>query len=130
MARRNSKKKKLNGFILPMPFAGLVALFCVCALSYMWLVCRCEALGRDLKALEQEREQLRKQQLNEEYKWMRMKSPQEMEKSLERHHIMMTWPRNDQVIRLSDFRLFDRPLPLESDDTIQFARIERIILNE
>ena len=130
--RKNRKKRKLDGSILPMPMplAGLVALLCAFALGYVWLGCRCEALGRELKTLENERDALHKQYLNEEYKWIRMKSPREIEKALERHNIIMTWPSNDQVIRLSDMNLFEERLPEESDDTFQFARLERKIMNE
>jgi len=53
-----------------------------------------------------------------------------IEKALEKHNIIMTWPSNDQVIRLSDMNLFDERLPEESDDTFQFARLERMIMNE
>lgn len=116
--------------MLPMPFAGLVVLLCAFALGYVWLGCRCEALGRELKTLENEREVLHKQYLNEEYKWIRMKSPHELEKALEKHNIIMTWPANDQVIRLSDSNPLDERLPEESDDTFQFARLERMIMNE
>jgi hypothetical protein len=132
MARKNRKKRKLDGFIfmLPMPFAGLVVLLSAFALGYVWLGCRCEALGRDLKSLENEQEALHKEYLNEEYKWIRMKSPHELEKSLERHNIIMTWPKSDQVVRLSDLNLFEEPVGEEDDDTLQFARLERMIMNE
>ena len=130
MTRKNRKKRKLNASMVPRPFAGVVALVVVFALGYVWIGSRCEALGRELKSLENERQVLHKQYLIEESKWIRMKSPQELQKALERHNIIMTWPKNDQVIRLSDVNLFDVPLPSEDDDTIQYARLERIILNE
>jgi hypothetical protein len=130
MARKNRKKRKLEGFMLPMPFAGLVALLAAFALGYVWLGSRCEALGRDLKVLENERQTLHKQYLQEEYKWIQMRSPRELEKALEKHDIIMTWPKSDQVVRLSDQNLFDEPLPEESDETLQFARLERMIMDE
>lgn len=116
--------------MLPLPFAGLVALIAFFALGYVWLGSRCEALGRDLKVLENERKTLHKQYLQEEYKWIQMRSPRELEKALERHNIIMTWPKSDQVVRLFDQNLFEEPLPEESNDTLQFARLERMIMNE
>ena len=130
MARKNRKKRKLEGFMLPMPFAGLVALLSAFALGYVWLGSRCEALGRDLKILENERQILHKQYLQEEYKWIQMRSPRELERALEKHNIIMTWPKSDQVVRLSDQNLFEEPLPEESDETLQFARLERMIMDE
>ena len=115
---------------LPMSFAGLVTFMCVFALGYVWLEGRCEALGRDLKTLENERDLLHKEYLTEECNWNRMKSPREIEKALEKHNIIMTWPKNEQVIRLSNLDLFDEPLPAENEDTVQFARLERMIMNE
>jgi len=130
MARKNRKKRKLGGFMLPRPFAGIVALLAAFALGYVWLGSRCEALGRDLKVLEDESLMLHKQYLQEEYKWIQMKSPHELEKALERHNIIMTWPKSDQVVRLSDQNLFEEPSFEESDETLQFARLERMIMDE
>lgn len=130
MARKNRKKKRLQGVLLPMPFAGLVAFLAAFALAYVWLGSRCEALGRDLKVLETERQILHKQYLQEEYKWIQMRSPRELEKALEKHSIIMTWPKSEQVVRLSDQNLFEEPLTEEGDETIQFARLERMIMDE
>ena len=130
MAKKNRKKRKLNALMMPAPLAGLIVLLVAFALGYIWLGCRCEALGRELKGLETERDALRKQHLNEEFKWSRMKSPREIEKALEMHHIVMTWPSNEQVIRLSDSNVLDEPVSKEDDDALQFARLERMILHE
>ena len=113
-----------------MPIVSVVGALALFLGGYIWLSCRCDALGRELRSLESEKERLQNEYLTEEYKWMRMKSPREIEKALEKHNIMMTWPKTEQVIRLSDMNLIDEPLPAEDDEAIQFARIERLLLNE
>lgn len=92
----------MEGFIFPVPFAGVVVLLSTLGLGYVWLGCRCEALGRELKALEIEKAALDKKHMNERLRWTCTKSPQNIEKSLAKHNIVMTWPRRDQVVRLSD----------------------------
>lgn len=102
MTRRNKKKMTMDGFVFPVPFAGLVIVIAALALGYVWLGCRCEALGKDLKRLENEKAELTKRCLNEEYNWTRMKSPQNLDRALARWGIVMTWPRPDQIVRLTD----------------------------
>lgn len=98
--RRNRKNKRLDGSSFPVPFAGVVVLVSVLGLSYVWLVGQCDALGRELKALEREQETLHKKYLNEEFRWMRMKSPRNMERVLRIRRIPMDWPRGDQLVTL------------------------------
>lgn len=100
MGRRN-KKKKLDSFMLPLPLAGVVVLVTAVALAYVWLDCRCETLGREIKALERDKELLKRKCLTEEYKWARMKSPREIDKALQKFHIEMAWPKSDQILRMS-----------------------------
>ncbi|MDI6775108.1 MAG: hypothetical protein QME60_06910 [Verrucomicrobiota bacterium] len=91
----------MDGFIFPVPFAGLLAVIAAMALWYLWLGCRCEALGKELKRLEDEKAELTKRCLNEEYKWARMKSPESIDRALARHGIVMIWPRSEQIVRLT-----------------------------
>ena len=102
MARRNRKKKKLDAFIFPAPFAGEAILVSALALGYVWLGCRCESLGKEIRQLEGENKSLAKKYLNEEFRWMRAKSPKNLEKALKRYGIVMKWPRRNQVVVLMD----------------------------
>jgi len=99
MARRN-RKKRMDGFMFPVPFAGFVVAASTLALGYVWLGCRCDSLGSDIRELEKESIALNKAYLNEEYRWTRIKSPRNIERALAAHGIQMTWPRRDQVVRL------------------------------
>jgi hypothetical protein len=116
--KRRNRKKRVDGFIFPGSFAGVLVFASVAALSYLWLCSRCEGLGREIKVLETQKTELQKKFLNEEYKWMRLKSPKSIEDSLARCGISMTWPRQDQVMWLADARMRD-------DINIQPTRDER-----
>jgi hypothetical protein len=100
--RKNRKKKRVDGFFFPRPFAGAVVLVVTLALAYVWIGIRCEQVGRDIKALEKDRTELQKKCTNEELRWTRMKALDNLERELARHRIVMTWPRRDQVVRLYD----------------------------
>jgi len=97
--RRNSKKR-MHGFVFPAPFAGVVVIGVLLALAYVWLGSRCDSLGSEIKTLELEKAQLKKDILNEESRWTKMKSPANLEMALAKHKIVMAWPRQDQIVRL------------------------------
>ena len=98
MRKRNKKKKDIHGFIVPAPFAGVIIILSSLAVGYLWLDSRCQTLGKELKALDMESQELNKKLKSEEYRWSLMKSPANLEKTLKRHHIVMSWPRSDQIV--------------------------------
>jgi hypothetical protein len=100
MGRRN--KKRVTGVAFPAPFAVGVLLVSCLAMVYVWLGGRGESLGKELKGLELEKRELNKKLLAEEFRWARVKSPSNVEQALARHGISMSWPRKDQIMRLSD----------------------------
>ncbi len=104
MSRRKKRNRKVvkAGFIVPRSFTAVVVFFAATALVYLWLSSRCEALGVEIKKLESERVELNKNLLNEEYKWSRLKSPENIEKTLSRYGITMGWPGRNQVVWLPE----------------------------
>lgn len=121
MARRRKRnKKKVDGFVFPAPFAGFVVMVSAFALGYLWLGCRCEALGVEIKDLEVRQKVLEKKYLNEEFRWTRIKSPGNLERVLKDLNVCMTWPRRDQVVRLYD----------TSRDQNRYAKLDRVKMNE
>lgn len=130
MGRRNRKRSRMDGFMLPTRFAGLMVALSVLALAYVWLGCRCEVLGRDIRGLEKEREILVRRCLNEEYKWTRMKSPRQIEKALQLHNIVMAWPRNDQVVRLHDVNVLRDRQAKSAEEALSYAGLEKVVMNE
>lgn len=101
MSRRNRKKRKAAGFIVPLPFAIGMVLASTLSLGYLWLGNRCETIGKELKGLEARKEDLHRKCLYEESRWANMTAPQEIEKALRRHNLSVTWPSSDQIVRLS-----------------------------
>jgi len=67
MPRRN--KKKLNRFIFPVPFIGIVLVISIFALGYVWMKSQCDFLGNELKNLEVEKKALLRNYSYEAYKW-------------------------------------------------------------
>ena len=132
MARRNKKRRrrKQDGFIFPAPFAGIVVVVSSLALGYVWLGCRCEALGRDLKALEQKQADLQKQHVTETFKWARKKSPRNIERALEHGGITMVWPHRTKVVRLTEDDLKGGLSEDASLDDARYARLDRVIRHE
>jgi hypothetical protein len=119
MAKNRRKKNKLRvrnrqygvRSIFPGTLFGVLMTLTVFALSYLYLCGRCDALGKKINQLEKSRDNLRREIVNEEYKWSNMTSPDSMEKLLKKHNLVMTWPSEGSVVRLRR-----NPLPQ------QFAR--------
>jgi len=129
MARRNRKKgrRRQDGFIFPAPFAGIVVVVSSLALAYVWLGCRCESLGRELKALEQQQAELKKQYDTEAFKWARKKSPRNIERMLERCGITMVWPHRTRIVRLSEDDLNGGLSAGTSVDAGKYASLDRVV---
>lgn len=102
MARRNKKKHRQNGIILPIPFGGIVVLLSSLAIGYVWMDCRCGAIGAEIKQFEKDRSALHKTHLNEQCRWAKLKSPRSIEAALREHRIAMSLPRRDQIVVMRD----------------------------
>lgn len=116
--------------MLPAPFTGVVVAGSLFALSYIWLGCRCDSLGRDIKALEIEKSQLKKEILNEESRWTKMKSPSNIEMILAKHNIVMTWPRQDQIIRLSEAGPYLSAPYKKTDHSLTYVKREKVVIHD
>jgi hypothetical protein len=101
MARKKNRKKQASQMIFPLPFAALLGAAAVMSLFYLWINGRCDDLGNRIKQLENQKTEIHKRIINEEYKLANMKSPRNMELLLKRHNIQMSWPGDDRVVRLS-----------------------------
>ena len=100
--KRKNRKKTVNGFAYPAPFAGVVVVAVLTALAYVWLGYCTESLGHDLKVLERQREDLRKRYTNEQCRWMEEKGPGRIMSALRKHQLVMTWPQANQVVHLRE----------------------------
>lgn len=112
MARTSSREMRLRNEAGPvgghrfLKWAGVeVVLVVALALAYLRVESRCEQLGGDIQKLEKRSEELDKRLQNEECKWVRMRSPDGLEQALKRHRLVMTWPRQDQIVTLREVEL-------------------------
>lgn len=113
--------------MIPAPYAGAFALAVGLALGYVWLKSRCDSLEREINALETEKEDLEKVLHYEEYKWSQMKSPASIEAALAKHKLVMSWPRNDQVIRIPNGRLQNGLSPKKGNAVTYMQREKKLI---
>ncbi len=104
--RRRNRKKRVDGYLFPVPFASLLVVAGVALLAYLWMLTRCEAIGTEIKVLERAEAELTERYLNEELKWTRMRSPQNLERILARNGVKMDWPTGRQVVLLADAGLW------------------------
>lgn len=131
MARRNRKKKRRVGVtVLPAPFAAAVPLLAVLALGYVWMNCRQESLGREIKALEDANGELRTKYEDAESRWASMTAPCSLEAHLARLHIDMDWPRTEQLVQLTHADVYRQEPPSGLDIGSAYALIGRSRRNE
>ena len=85
-----------------MVFWGVAFSLLVAALAvvYLGLSNTCESIGRQIKKMENEQAELHKRVVNEERNWATARSTPNMERLMERHGIVMSWPAEQNIIRL------------------------------
>lgn len=129
MAGKNRKRR--SGGYVPGPFAIVVAVVSAAAIAYLWLNARCEAVGNQLKRLEAQRIEIHRRFANEQYLWMQIKSPENMENALRRHNIAMTWPENSQIVHLSESDSAGKAATEDQVATVHHGRVaEKIAMND
>ena len=101
MARhKKNRRKDSDGFIVPAPLAAILGAVALVSLGYLWFCGRCEALGAQIKTLEDNRRAAHQRRVNEEYKWANAKSPGNILAMLQRHNLSMSYPDESRVVRL------------------------------
>jgi hypothetical protein len=98
--KRRNRKKQEQGMVFPAPLALVLVVGALVALSYLWLCGRCEDYGRRIQELEHQKAELARLVSKEEYDWSNMTAPRSIERLLQAHNLVMTWPTEDRVIRL------------------------------
>ena len=97
--RVQARKPGVRG-VFPGTLLGVLLMLAVFSFSYLYICGRCDALGKKINQLEKTRDELRREIVNEEFKWSNMTSPKNMEALLRKHQLNMTWPSEDSVVRL------------------------------
>jgi hypothetical protein len=98
-------------------------------LGYLGIRARCEQLGAEIKKLEGQCEINQRRVENEESKWASLMTPRSIEDALTRHGLNLSWPKRGQVVRIYDSRANDLAL-VDTRDSVRFAELERVALNE
>jgi hypothetical protein len=97
--KRNRKKHEVR-VSFPCPLAAILLTVATLSLAYLWLCGRCDAMGKDLTALEERKEEVRRRVLNEEFKWTNLKAPRSMRVLLQKHNLVMMLPGEEKVVRV------------------------------
>jgi hypothetical protein len=108
MATNKRKKKKMRvkprqpgvHGVIPGSLLGALLTLAGIALGYLYISGHCVALGDKISSLEKQHAVLKREIQNEEYKWARAMSPENIERLLEKHNLDMIWPPEDSVVRL------------------------------
>ncbi len=111
MAKRN-RKNGHNGSRVMFWGLSIISVVAVVAMVYLSLYNSCEQLGRQIKKLEYQRAELHKRVVNEERNWAMARSIGNMERLMESHGIVMSWPQEKNIIRLK---------MVEQDEPAQYA---------
>ena len=101
MARRKKNRKKdSEGFVVHTLFASILGAVALVSLGYLWFSGRCEALGAQIKMLENKKIEATKRRTYEECKWSNMKSPGNILALLQHYNLLMNYPDESRVVRL------------------------------
>jgi hypothetical protein len=98
--RKRNYRKNVSYRVFPGWLAVVLFVAGTLALSYLWLDARCNALGRRIKSLEQQKVALQRQVANEEFKWSNLTTFENMVKLLQQHNLVMEWPKEKSVVRV------------------------------
>jgi len=127
MVRKNRKKQKVNGFLMPAPVASVVVMLSVLALAYIWLGTRCESVGKAIKNLESKQIILKQELSNERGKWAEMKSPRNLARALAKYGIRMSLPKSSQMVAIRG-KFYDGWR--DTFDSPKYAKLERSQMHE
>ena len=108
------------------PVASAIVAFAGVGLMYVWLKCRCDAVGKEIQKLERERVELIKKQNSEQYRWTQMKSPRNVEQMLRRRSMQMDWPNSTQVVHLPTTALTPDTPAGSAWGSMQFASMDKV----
>ena len=111
MAKRNRKNGQEGNRMLIWG-VSICALAAALAMVYLSLYNTCETIGRQIKKLEGDQAELHKRVVNEERNWAMARSIGNMERLMAAHGIVMSWPEQQNIIRLE---------AAEPDEPAQYA---------
>ncbi len=110
MAKRKNKKQdeRSAGFAFPVPLAVVLTLAAVLSLAYLWMDSRTAALRVRIQALEKQKKEIENRVINEQIKWSNMTSLPSIQRALQQHGVVMTWPQESRIVRIRRSPVEDR----------------------
>jgi len=130
MILHNRKKCATAGHFVPLPLIALVVLAPTLSIGYLWLGARCEAIGKELKVIDADLNELHRKCLYEESRWMKTKSPAEIDKALRRHHLEMSWPSERQIVRVNSADVNEALAQGYRESHARYAQVHRVGMND
>lgn len=98
MFSKKNRKKYSSVTVIPFKLLTILIATGAIALAYLWLLDRCDVLGRQIKRLEERKQEVHKRVLNEELQLASMKTPQNMERLLTQFGLNMSLPEPGRVV--------------------------------
>ncbi|MEI6807884.1 MAG: hypothetical protein WCN95_04120 [bacterium] len=129
LTKKRTKAVSIKGIVPILPISCVV-LLSGALLLYLSPGKRCEDLGKELKVLDSEIADLKRKCENEEDRWMRLKSPGELEKLLRRWNLQMTWPDDQKIVRLTQADAAVALEPAWRARRPQYAQIGRVVSHD
>ena len=101
--KRNQFRRNAKTHVLPcsMPIVLVITLTISGLLSYWGLDARCDQLGNDIRRKEIEKRNLENDFVREEARWNANKTPGKLDEALIAHGLVMTYPKEDQLVRMN-----------------------------
>ena len=96
--RRHNERLNAEGFLFPSRVASTLVVLVVIGLAYVWLHNSSEALGRKIRKMELEEQELDRRIDIEKYNWATLTSPASLHEALRKHGLTMTVPAPASVV--------------------------------
>jgi hypothetical protein len=100
LVRNNVKIRRESRLFESLVVVGVVTVITLAGVLYM-LHDSCAKLGREVRRLESQENQLANDCLREQNRWNAMKTPERLDAALLHHGLGMALPRPDQIVRLT-----------------------------
>jgi hypothetical protein len=94
----------VNGYAHRVPVAVFVVVAMMLLIGALWVKSSCDAIGAEIHRLEGASRELGDRLLTEDMKWNRLRSVDQIRRSLASYGIRMDWPSREQVVVLADVR--------------------------
>lgn len=129
MANKN-RKRQTQGYVIPMPVVSVLVVAMLLLLAYVWLDIRSKALGARIKSLEQQQAELQKKYDLELWKWERIKTPQNIEKTLAQNNCAMIWPEEGNIVRLNESAVLASIMTDYKSQLAQLSRLAKPLIHD